>query len=162
MIYWCASMSQLTNSSLLALLLCCQLIASSAWQTGHKRWQWQEWGKNKYLKYSITWNNQTLHHSVNSAQSSLYRVINNVKARDPDGSNKHSGEFWPRKQQKTKSHKNCFSKSNIKPILENFYFLYMNITWLSNTIKMILINYGANCMGFYGRELGRGHEHLTC
>ena len=23
----------------------------------------------------------------------------------------------------------------------------MNITWLSNTIKMILINYGANCMG---------------
>ena len=26
----------------------------------------------------------------------------------------------------------------------------MNITWLSNTIKMILINYGANCMGSYG------------
>ena len=38
----------------------------------------------------------------------------------------------------------------LRVTVENYYFLYMNITWLSNTIKMILINYGTNCMGFYG------------
>ena len=33
------------------------------------------------------------------------------------------GEFWPRKQPKTKLHKNCFSKLSIKIIFGNFYFL---------------------------------------
>ena len=40
------------------------------------------------------------------------------------------GEFRPIKQPKTKLHKNCFSKLNIKPILEKLYFLKMTITWL--------------------------------